>query len=143
MYGRFARGCIQQLFVSGKKSYFTSMISRTMKIVIFVAFLTRLSICRFRNVTASKTEMEKNVNNPTQYPNLLLQQKEREGVRDGITIQSNLNCLTFLIRNSLKSTTSGFWWHHIWVSTNTEILCSNVALFKAFYWAFSVIFWLL
>lgn len=59
------------------------MILRAIKIVILVAFLTRLSVCRFREVTASKTDHKENFNETMEFPNLMLQQKEKEGVSAG------------------------------------------------------------
>lgn len=56
------------------------MILRVIKIVIFVAFLSRLSICRYRDVNANSYDIENDVNYTVDYPNLLIQQKESEGV---------------------------------------------------------------
>lgn len=51
-----------------------------MKIVILVAFLVQLSKCRFRDISESRQEPLQNINDTLVYPNLMVQQKEKEGV---------------------------------------------------------------
>lgn len=67
------------------------MILRVIKVAMFVAFLSRLSICRFRDVSASDSDVGIDLNESLEFPNLLLQQKEREGVSDESFIKSLLN----------------------------------------------------
>lgn len=78
---KIARGCFSQQFTTEKlQAVFAKMILRVIKIIIFVAFLTRISNVRFRDVAAAKSD----ANDSLEFPNLLLQQKEKEGVSGGI-----------------------------------------------------------
>lgn len=56
------------------------MILRVIKIVILLAFLSRLSILRYREAAAATIDIDIDTNYTVDYPNLLTQQKEREGV---------------------------------------------------------------
>lgn len=56
------------------------MLIRVLKILILIGFLTRLSTCRYRDVAATRITNGKSDNDRKEFPNLLLQQKEREGV---------------------------------------------------------------
>lgn len=60
------------------------MLTRVLKVLILIAFLARLSICHLRDVTASRTSDKNDNNDSMEFPNLLLQQKESEGVSSGI-----------------------------------------------------------
>lgn len=66
------------------------MILRVIKVAMFVAFLSRLSIFRFRDVSAD-SDVGIDLNESLEFPNLLIQQKEREGVSDGSFIKSLVN----------------------------------------------------
>lgn len=57
------------------------MLIRIVKIVISLAFLSRLTICHFWNATGGNETLEKNENETKEFPNLLMQEKEQEGVR--------------------------------------------------------------
>lgn len=63
------------------------MLLRVIKVAMFVAFLSRLSIFRFRDVSASDSDVGIDLNESLEFPNLLIQQKEREGVSDGSFIK--------------------------------------------------------
>jgi hypothetical protein len=56
------------------------MILRAIKLAVLVAFFVQLTRCDFKEVSESRMELMKDVNDSFEYPNLIVQQKEREGV---------------------------------------------------------------
>ena len=56
------------------------MILRAIKLIFIVAFFVHLTECDFKEVSESRLELMKDINDSLVYPNLIVQQKEREGV---------------------------------------------------------------
>lgn len=56
------------------------MLLRVIKLVVLAAFFAQLTKCDFKEVIESRLELMKDINDSLVYPNLLVQQKEREGV---------------------------------------------------------------
>lgn len=56
------------------------MLLRAIKIIILLAFFARLALSRYWDATLGNEELELDVNDSMEFPNLVLQQKEREGV---------------------------------------------------------------
>lgn len=46
--------------------------------------------CRFRDISESRLEFMKDINDTLVYPNLMVQQKEKEGVRNELKLKSTI-----------------------------------------------------
>lgn len=59
------------------------MIFRVIKILFLLAFLWRLTICHFWNATINETDVsiEKDEHEIKEYPNMLMEMRQQEGVR--------------------------------------------------------------
>lgn len=56
------------------------MLLRAVKVLILLAFFVRLALCRYWDMVEGNSDLEIDVNSSLEFPNLFLQQKEREGV---------------------------------------------------------------